>query len=163
VVQFLLYSVGLDDTYSLQCTSSLNDHVSVYTIWPYARGAERSDHIVFKLELELEAGDRGHLRRRDLRFSKAVWSYLGLPHYMPPPASRSAILRLLNANRQTACPCHGCTTATGSLQAIMNLRKYAAPVEASNKEYAFEVCTLCKAQAHALTVSSGLGCEFALR
>ena len=35
----------------------------------------------------------------------------------------------------------------------MNLRKYAAPVEASNKEYAFEVCTLCKAQAHALRFS----------
>lgn len=81
---------------------------------------------------------------RDLCFSKAAFRTLGHFHHfqrMSPPASRSAILRLLNASRHTACPCHGCSTArtaAGSLQAVMNLRKYATPVEAS-KEYAFEV------------------------
>ena len=104
-----------------------------------------------------------------LDFSKAVCSHLGVPHHlqrMPPPASRSAILRLLNASRHTACPCHGCSTArtaTGSLQAVMNLRKYATPVEAS-KEYAFEVCSLCARHMQVTeTASRGLCCEFALR
>src|SRR5258706_4524768 len=86
------------------------------------------------------AGDR-------LRHPHPRWVFRTLGHFhhlqrMTPPVSRSAVLRLLNASRHTACPCHGCSTAhaaTGSLHAVMNLRKYAAPVEASKKETAFEV------------------------
>lgn len=61
----------------------------------------------------------------------------------PPPASRSAIRRLLNAAQHTACPCHGCRSggSHSPLQAINQMRKFATPVEAPSmeKEYAFEV------------------------
>ena len=125
VVQFPLYHLSsLNDAHSLQCTSS-----EYMCVWLARRTPGE------------EAGDRAQL----FLSSKAVFRTLRLLHHlqrMPPPASRSAILRLLNASRHTACPCHGCSTtgaAMGPLQAVMNLRKYAAPVEASNKEYAFEV------------------------
>ena len=96
----------------------------------------------------MEAGDR-------IR-GPSVFRTLGHFHHirrMSPPASRNAVLRLLNASRHTACPCHGCSStaggAAGSLQAIMNLRKYAAPVKASKKEYAFEVFILFCARLNA--------------
>ncbi|PCH41240.1 alcohol dehydrogenase [Wolfiporia cocos MD-104 SS10] len=61
----------------------------------------------------------------------------------PPPASRGAIKRLLNAAQHTACPCHGCRTgsAHNPVQAISQMRRFATPVEAHppEKEYAFEV------------------------
>ncbi|KZV61019.1 iron-containing alcohol dehydrogenase 1 [Peniophora sp. CONT] len=60
---------------------------------------------------------------------------------MAPPASRSAILRLMNAAQHTACPCHGCRNA-GPLahHAIQQMRRgMATPVDAVPKEYAFEV------------------------
>jgi hypothetical protein len=114
-------------------------HVLVYTVRPRAL-CRNHRHALYGLE----AGDR--VRRGD-REGQSVHSHVELLRQpMPPPASRNAILRLLNASRHTACPCHGCSTAraaTGSLQAVMNVRKYAAPVEASNKEYAFEVCSVC--------------------
>ncbi|CCM04793.1 uncharacterized protein FIBRA_06986 [Fibroporia radiculosa] len=62
---------------------------------------------------------------------------------MAPPASRSAIRRLLNAAQHTACPCHGCRAggAHNPLQAINQMRKLATPVDVLpvEKEYAFEV------------------------
>ncbi|KAF9247044.1 alcohol dehydrogenase [Melanogaster broomeanus] len=60
---------------------------------------------------------------------------------MPPAATRSTILRLINASQHSACPCHGCRSAThthGSM-ALNQLRKFATPVNAVEKEYAFEV------------------------
>ncbi|KZT12773.1 alcohol dehydrogenase [Laetiporus sulphureus 93-53] len=61
----------------------------------------------------------------------------------PPPASRSAIKRLLYAAQHSACPCHGCRTggSHSPMQAISQMRKFATPVEAHpvEKEYAFEV------------------------
>ncbi|KDQ64499.1 hypothetical protein JAAARDRAFT_28128 [Jaapia argillacea MUCL 33604] len=59
---------------------------------------------------------------------------------MPPPAPRNAILRLMNASRHTACPCHGCSSGLGhGLLALNQLRKFATPVQTVEKEYAFEV------------------------
>ncbi|KAI0053641.1 iron-containing alcohol dehydrogenase 1 [Auriscalpium vulgare] len=56
---------------------------------------------------------------------------------MAPPASRSAILRLMDASRHTACPCHG---GAHHLHAPLNhLRRLATPVNVVEKEYAFEV------------------------
>ncbi|KAF8655289.1 hypothetical protein AX16_003188 [Volvariella volvacea WC 439] len=57
-------------------------------------------------------------------------------------ASRNTILRLINASQHTACPCHGCRTATHALaqmQSINQLRNFATPVNTVQKEYAFEV------------------------
>jgi hypothetical protein len=56
-------------------------------------------------------------------------------------ASRNSILRLINASQHSACPCHGCrpaVSAQGQLQSINQLRNYASPINAVEKEYAFE-------------------------
>lgn len=60
---------------------------------------------------------------------------------MPPAPSRSAIARLLNASKHTACPCHGCRTGTGPTKHHVNqFRKFATPVEMRpERDYAFEV------------------------
>ncbi|KAI0068714.1 iron-containing alcohol dehydrogenase 1 [Artomyces pyxidatus] len=58
---------------------------------------------------------------------------------MSPLASRNAILRLMNASQHTACPCHGCRPGGHAHQAITHMRKLATPVNAVEKEYAFEV------------------------
>jgi hypothetical protein len=135
VVQFLLYhSSGLPVWMT-----------RIYVLPPYSEYTCVGLHHLASCKLQETRGRQVAFNKaRDLGFSKAVFRTLGHFHHlrrMSPPASRSAILRLLNASRHTTCPCHGCSTprpATGSLQAVMNLRKYAAPVEAS-KEYAFEV------------------------
>lgn len=60
----------------------------------------------------------------------------------PPPASRSAIRRLLSASQHTVCPCHGCRTggSHSPLQALNHMRKLATPGSVPvQKEYAFEV------------------------
>ncbi|TFY78512.1 hypothetical protein EWM64_g5502 [Hericium alpestre] len=58
----------------------------------------------------------------------------------PAPATRNAILRLMNASQHTACPCHGCRGAAGHVHsAIQQIRRLATPVDAVEKEYAFEV------------------------
>ncbi|KDR83744.1 hypothetical protein GALMADRAFT_236099 [Galerina marginata CBS 339.88] len=57
-------------------------------------------------------------------------------------ASRNSILRLINASQHSACPCHGCRPPVNSgnqLQTINQLRNFASPVHAVEKEYAFEV------------------------
>ncbi|TFK75912.1 iron-containing alcohol dehydrogenase 1 [Pluteus cervinus] len=57
-------------------------------------------------------------------------------------ASRSAILRLINASQHTSCPCHGARSPNHThshAQAISHLRNFATPVHAVEKEYAFEV------------------------
>ncbi|PPQ77749.1 hypothetical protein CVT25_011184 [Psilocybe cyanescens] len=57
-------------------------------------------------------------------------------------ASRNTILRLINASQSSVCPCHGCrpvVTPTSQLQSINQLRSFATPVQAVEKEYAFEV------------------------
>lgn len=56
-------------------------------------------------------------------------------------ASRNAILRLINASQHSACPCHGCRpqgNPASQLQSINQLRNFATPVNAVEKEYAFE-------------------------
>ncbi|THH19769.1 hypothetical protein EW146_g1451 [Bondarzewia mesenterica] len=59
---------------------------------------------------------------------------------MSSPASRNAILRLMNAAQHTACPCHGCRAAAGhAYQTIQHMRKLATPVNVVEKEYAFEL------------------------
>lgn len=62
---------------------------------------------------------------------------------MPLSPSRNAILRLINASQHTACPCHGCRNAAPyAHHAIQQLRRgMASPVDAVQKEYAFEVRT----------------------
>ncbi|KAF8076382.1 iron-containing alcohol dehydrogenase 1 [Lyophyllum atratum] len=57
-------------------------------------------------------------------------------------ASRSTIFRLINASQHTACPCHGPSHShshPGQLNALNQLRTFATPVNAVEKEYAFEV------------------------
>uniref|UniRef100_A0A8H8CLN5 hydroxyacid-oxoacid transhydrogenase n=1 Tax=Psilocybe cubensis TaxID=181762 RepID=A0A8H8CLN5_PSICU len=57
-------------------------------------------------------------------------------------ASRNTILRLINASQSSVCPCHGCrpaVTPASQLQSINQLRSFATPVQAVEKEYAFEV------------------------
>jgi hydroxyacid-oxoacid transhydrogenase len=58
-------------------------------------------------------------------------------------ASRSTISRLINASQRSSCPCHGCSAANGNshgqVQALTQLRRFASPVNAVEKEYAFEV------------------------
>ncbi|KAK7470652.1 hypothetical protein VKT23_002075 [Stygiomarasmius scandens] len=58
-------------------------------------------------------------------------------------ASRRVISRLMAATQQSACPCHGCSTAGHHAHhqaaAINQLRSFATPVETVQKEYAFEV------------------------
>ncbi|KIO12955.1 hypothetical protein M404DRAFT_123702 [Pisolithus tinctorius Marx 270] len=61
---------------------------------------------------------------------------------MAPVATRSAIFRLINAAQsQSACPCHGCRSAAHAHAplGLQQLRKLATPVNAVQKEYAFEV------------------------
>lgn len=59
---------------------------------------------------------------------------------MAPAASRSTILRLINAAQHSACPCHSCSTTTnlGPGHILSQMRKYATPVNTLEKEYAFE-------------------------
>lgn len=59
-------------------------------------------------------------------------------------ASRNTIFRLINASQHSACPCHGCRSSQashphGQMQALNQVRKFAAPVNIVEKEYAFEV------------------------
>ncbi|KAF5388190.1 hypothetical protein D9615_000409 [Tricholomella constricta] len=57
-------------------------------------------------------------------------------------ASRSSIFRLINASQHTACPCHSPShthSHSGQLNALSQLRTFATPVNAVEKEYAFEV------------------------
>ncbi|KAG6817404.1 hypothetical protein H0H87_009048 [Tephrocybe sp. NHM501043] len=57
-------------------------------------------------------------------------------------ASRSSILRLINASQHTSCPCHSNSHAhshLGQLNALSQLRGFATPVNKVEKEYAFEV------------------------
>ncbi|KAF4619166.1 hypothetical protein D9613_005081 [Agrocybe pediades] len=57
-------------------------------------------------------------------------------------ASRNSILRLINASQHSSCPCHGCrppVNPVNQLQSINHLRNFATPVNAIEKEYAFEV------------------------
>jgi hydroxyacid-oxoacid transhydrogenase len=60
---------------------------------------------------------------------------------MAPAASRSAILRLINAAQHSSCPCHSCSPAAihGHGNILSQMRKYATPVNTLQKEYAFEV------------------------
>ncbi|KAI5120672.1 hypothetical protein M0805_006961 [Coniferiporia weirii] len=59
---------------------------------------------------------------------------------MSVAAKRNLIHRLINASQHTACPCHGCRSATVGQGGIVNqLRKLATPVDVVQKEYAFEV------------------------
>ncbi|KIK06711.1 hypothetical protein K443DRAFT_129650 [Laccaria amethystina LaAM-08-1] len=53
-------------------------------------------------------------------------------------ATRSAIVRLINASQKTACPCHGCSPILAQSQ-LQTIRKFASPVQRVEKEYAFEV------------------------
>lgn len=55
-------------------------------------------------------------------------------------ASRNTILRLINAAQHSACPCHSTASAHahGQIQALSQMHRYAAPVNAVQKEYAFE-------------------------
>lgn len=69
---------------------------------------------------------------------------------MPPPASRNAIFRLMNAAQHTACPCHGCRAAGHAQHAIQQMRKYATPVDVIEKEYAFEVGRIAYPHGHIL-------------
>ena len=75
---------------------------------------------------------------------------LPLPHQlsvtpaMPPSASRTSILRLINASQHGLCPCHGGGVSHSHhhnpVSALNQLRKFATPVQLpSDKEYAFEV------------------------
>lgn len=54
-------------------------------------------------------------------------------------ASRSSILRLMNASRHVACPCHACSSGASTFLPVATqmARKYAQAVP--EKEYAFEV------------------------
>ncbi|KAF8897530.1 alcohol dehydrogenase [Infundibulicybe gibba] len=56
-------------------------------------------------------------------------------------ASRNTILRLINAAQHSACPCHSCSPAHphSQIHALNQLRNFATPVNAVEKEYAFEV------------------------
>ncbi|KAF8559112.1 alcohol dehydrogenase [Imleria badia] len=55
-------------------------------------------------------------------------------------ATRSAILRLINQTAQhPACPCHRCSSHPHPVAALTQLRQFATPVHAVEKEYAFEV------------------------
>ncbi|CAK5262718.1 unnamed protein product [Mycena citricolor] len=56
-------------------------------------------------------------------------------------AARSTIARLINAAQHTACPCHGGAHHHGMHHpGVLNqLRRFASPVDAVKKEYAFEV------------------------
>jgi len=58
-----------------------------------------------------------------------------------PLASRNAILRLMNLSRHTICPCHTCQSGSGVPAHALNAfkRQLATPVNAVEKEYAFEV------------------------
>lgn len=63
---------------------------------------------------------------------------------MPPPASRTSIIRLINASQHGLCPCHGGGASHNHhhnpVSALNQLRKFATPVQLpSDKEYAFEV------------------------
>ncbi|KIM25870.1 hypothetical protein M408DRAFT_330877 [Serendipita vermifera MAFF 305830] len=61
---------------------------------------------------------------------------------MPPsPATRSSIMRLMNASRHVACPCHTCSGGSGNAVGglLHNFRKFATPVDIPSKEYAFEI------------------------
>ncbi|KAH8118675.1 iron-containing alcohol dehydrogenase 1 [Phellopilus nigrolimitatus] len=61
---------------------------------------------------------------------------------MSTVARRNIIHRLINASQHTACPCHGCRSASAAAHggAVFNqLRKLATPVDVVQKEYAFEV------------------------
>ncbi|KAG6331746.1 hypothetical protein ID866_7340 [Astraeus odoratus] len=60
--------------------------------------------------------------------------------------TRSTIFRLINAAQHTACPCHGCRAVnhTHAPLAFHQLRKLATPVNAIEKEYAFEVLPGCR-------------------
>lgn len=68
------------------------------------------------------------------RFTEAIGA-------MAPPASRSSILRLINASQHGLCPCHGAGVPYNHPTSALNqLRKFATPVQhPGNKEYAFEV------------------------
>ncbi|KAG8856630.1 hypothetical protein FRB91_000528 [Serendipita sp. 411] len=57
----------------------------------------------------------------------------------PVPASRNSIVRLLNASRHVACPCHSCSGSRNPVGALNTFRKFATPVDLPTKEYAFEV------------------------
>ncbi|KAF9009069.1 alcohol dehydrogenase [Cyathus striatus] len=56
-------------------------------------------------------------------------------------ASRNSILRLINAAQHSSCPCHACRPSHphAAVHAINQLRNFATPVAAIEKEYAFEV------------------------
>ncbi|KIM53799.1 hypothetical protein SCLCIDRAFT_17831 [Scleroderma citrinum Foug A] len=59
---------------------------------------------------------------------------------MAPVATRNSIIRLINAAQHSSCPCHGCRSASHAHSpAFHQLRKLATPVNAVEKEYAFEV------------------------
>ncbi|KAL4081865.1 hypothetical protein V8B97DRAFT_2001964 [Scleroderma yunnanense] len=59
---------------------------------------------------------------------------------MAPAATRNTIFRLINAAQHSSCPCHGCrSTSHVHAPAFHQLRKLATPVNAVEKEYAFEV------------------------
>ncbi|TDL29884.1 alcohol dehydrogenase [Rickenella mellea] len=61
---------------------------------------------------------------------------------MSPIASRSSILRLINATQHSHCACHGCASSKALApggQLLNQMRKFATPVEPVQKEYAFEV------------------------
>ncbi|KAJ6485017.1 alcohol dehydrogenase [Mycena vitilis] len=54
-------------------------------------------------------------------------------------ASRSVISRLINASQHSACPCHGAHHAAAHPGLVGQLRRFATPLNAVQKEYAFEV------------------------
>jgi hydroxyacid-oxoacid transhydrogenase len=60
---------------------------------------------------------------------------------MPALPSRTAIARLMNIGRHSACPCHSCRSGGPiASHAITQFRKFATPVDLTpQKEYAFEV------------------------
>ncbi|KAJ7638810.1 iron-containing alcohol dehydrogenase-domain containing protein [Roridomyces roridus] len=54
-------------------------------------------------------------------------------------ASRGTISRLINASQHSCCPCHGAHHAAAHPAVPSLLRRFASPVNLSQKEYAFEV------------------------
>jgi hypothetical protein len=93
------------------------------------------DHSLFDYELDPVTKEPDHSSHSPS---------LGPSHIMPPPpAARSSILRLMNASRHVACPCHTCSGSGNPAGMLHNFRKFATPVDLPTKEYAFEVgCTL---------------------
>lgn len=78
-------------------------------------------------------------------------------------ASRNSILRLINASQHSSCPCHNASSAVPfSGHAVTKLRNFATPVNAIEKEYAFEVLLVVLLPKLAQIKRSVIGSRFQL-